>query len=293
MTLTPPVLQSILPSTIIRLVAGNAGPFTGDGTNTYLLGTRTLAVVDPGPDKPAHVSAILQAARGRPISHIVLTHRHRDHADAIPRLKAATGARTLAFEHAPASAAEQTATRSTLTGGDFVAWEFVPDEVLVDGQRFMAGDVELEAVHTPGHAPDHLCFALAGAQPMLFSGDHVMGWSTSVIAPPEGHMGRYLTSLERVLARPEARYLPGHGPEIADGPRTARAYLIHRRMRETAVLDAIKGGARSIHAVTEVVYAGLAAHLMTAARLSVQAHVDLLAERGLLGITDGHLRALS
>jgi glyoxylase-like metal-dependent hydrolase (beta-lactamase superfamily II) len=281
----------ILAPTITRLVAGNAGPFTGEGTNTYLVGTQTLAVIDPGPDDAAHVAAILQAAGQRPISHILLTHRHRDHADAIPRLKAATGARTVAFPRPPAGSAEREATRSSLTGGDFVAWEFEPDEVVSDGHIVRAGDVELEALHTPGHAPDHLCFAMGGAHPVLFSGDHVMGWSTSVIAPPEGHMGHYLASLERVLARPEVRYLPGHGADVDDGPRTAKAYLLHRRMREAAVLDAISRGAQTIHAVTELVYAGIAPHLVNAARLSVQAHVELLAERGVLVAGDDGLRA--
>ena len=271
-----------LPPHVIRLIAGNAGPFTGTGTNTYLVGEHALAVIDPGPDEEAHIDAILRAARGRPITHILLTHTHRDHSDGLARLKLATGALTAGFGRAPPAAAS--IADASPSGAEFIAWDFVPDLRLADGARIDAGDQHLTAVHTPGHAPDHLCFAKAGAIPVLFSGDHVMGWSTSVIAPPEGHMGAYLASLEKLLPRPEVFYLPGHGEAVADGPRTARAYLLHRQMREQAVLAAIQAGAHTFDTITDRVYAGIAPNLRNAARLSVQAHVDFLREKAMLPI---------
>jgi glyoxylase-like metal-dependent hydrolase (beta-lactamase superfamily II) len=262
------------------LTAGNVGPFTGNGTNTYLVGGERLAVIDPGPEDNAHLAAILAAARGRAITHILLTHAHRDHADGISALKAATGAVTVGFGRSATVAAIAGKADSSPSGGDFIDWSFVPEVRARHGDRLEAGDVVFEAVYTPGHAPDHMCFALEGQMPVLFSGDHVMGWSTSVIAPPEGRMGDYLRSLELLLTRGERRYLPGHGEAIPDGQRTARAYLLHRQMREQAVLGAIRDGLGTIPAITERVYEGIGAQLLNAARLSVQAHVELLAEKG-------------
>ena len=269
------------------LTAPNSGPFTGNGTNTYLVGRRTLAVIDPGPDDDAHMAAILAAAGGRPITHILVTHAHRDHVDGVGALKSATGAVTVGFGRDRALAAGAGKADSSPSGGDFIDWSLEPDVTVTHGDAVEAGDVVLGAVHTPGHAPDHLCFALGGqldggGVPVLFSGDHVMGWSTSVIAPPEGSMGDYLRSLELLLARGERHYLPGHGDAIADGHRTARAYLLHRQMREQAVLGAVHDGLATIPAITAKVYEGIAAQLLNAARLSVQAHVELLAEKGLI-----------
>ena len=271
---------------IIKLTAGNSGPFTGNGTNTYLVGRRTLAVIDPGPEDKAHLEAILVASSGRGISHILLTHAHRDHADGVAALKEATGAITVGFGRK--QPAVDTGASNSPSGGDFIDWSFLPEIRVCHGDRIEAGDAVLEAVHTPGHAPDHLCFALGHDLPILFSGDHVMGWSTSVIAPPEGNMGHYLRSLELLLARDERRYLPGHGDAIADGHRTARAYLLHRQMREQAVLGAVRDGLATIPAITARVYEGIAAQLLNAAHLSVQAHVELLAEKELVSF-DGPL----
>lgn len=274
--------------TIQTLIAPNAGPFTGSGTNTYLAGRRALAVIDPGPEDATHLAAILAAAGGRRITHILLTHAHRDHADGIAALAEATGAVTVGFGRNAAMAAGAGKADSSPSGGDFIDWSFVPDVLATHGDMIEAGDVVLEAVHTPGHAPDHLCFALTGDAAVLFSGDHVMGWSTSVIAPPEGSMGDYLRSLELLLARDERLYLPGHGAAVADGHRTARAYLLHRQMREQAVLGAVRDGLATIPAITGRVYEGIASQLLNAARLSVQAHVELLAEKRLVSF-DGPL----
>lgn len=265
---------------ISRILAPNAGRFTGDGTNTWLVGWEQLAVVDPGPDDVGHIDAIVAAAAGRPITHILLTHAHRDHSDGISRLKRATGAAVFAMPRDQADARQRGDRTNSPSGGDFVDLAVPIDRALNGGETIVAGDATFEAVHTPGHAPDHLCFALADTD-ILFSGDHVMGWSTSVIAPPEGHMGRYLAALETVLARPETRYFPGHGAEIDDGRRTARTYLIHRQMREQAVVDALRSGARTPREIAAIVYAGLDPAIWPAAVLSIQAHAELLIEKGL------------
>lgn len=278
-----------LPPNIVLLTAPNAGPFTGNGTNTYVVGDRALAVIDPGPDDPAHMLAILAAASGRPITHILATHAHRDHVDGVSALQNATGALTAGFARAARPPESASTAADSPSGGDFIDWGFKPEIALADGAVFHAGDVQFEAVHTPGHAPDHHCFALTAHPHILFSGDHVMGWSTSVIAPPEGNMGDYLRSLERLLVRPQTLYLPGHGAAIPAGARTARAYLLHRRMRERSVLDAIAAGALTVPAIADIVYAGIAPNLLNAARLSIAAHLELLAQKRLISY-DASLR---
>ncbi len=270
---------------VVRIVAENPGPFTYKGTNTYLVGTRRLTVIDPGPDDDAHRAAILAAAQGRPIDHIAVTHTHRDHVDGLAALVALTGARTAGFGR-PAVAASETSGPSP-SGEAFTA-TLTPDITLSDGDRLECGDHALSAIHTPGHAPDHLCFAVEagrGAE-ALISGDHVMAWNTSVVAPPEGRMADYLASLERLIGRPEAVYLPGHGGRVEEPQRLVRAYLLHRRWREQAIAAAIKdahaGGRATIRKIVPVVYPELDARLLTAATLSVQAHVEHLMERGLV-----------
>lgn len=268
---------------VVRLVANNPGAFTFKGTNTYLVGSKSLAVIDPGPDDDAHLNAILDMAAGRPITHIFLTHRHRDHVDGCPAIAKATGAITLA---APRS---QTVIRpkinTTPTGNEFVAYEFDPDVALADGDITKSDDWALEAVATPGHAPDHMCFALVG-QDVLFSGDHVMAWNTTVVAPPEGKMADYMLSLERLQSRKERLYLPGHGGRIETGRRTTRAYLLHRKWREQAILAVIRERKVTVRGLVEEIYKGLDESLHTAAALSVQAHVEHLIEKSLVADVD-------
>lgn len=261
---------------VTRIVAENPGPFTFKGTNTYLVGAKRLAVVDPGPELAAHRDAILKAAAGRPITHIVVTHTHRDHIDGLAGLQAATGAKTCGYggvpvPHAPADEAH---------GRDeHMDRDFAPDVRLRDGDTFDAGDTTMTAVHTPGHAPDHLCLRIAGAGKVLLSGDHVMGWNTSVVIPPDGRMADYIAALERLLTRDDATYLPGHGGAITEPQRTVRAYLVHRRMREQAILDAIRAGHDTIRTIVPAVYRGLDPRLSAAAALSVEAHVVHLLEQ--------------
>lgn len=284
---------SLMAPGVTRIVAENPGPFTFKGTNTYLVGTRRLTVIDPGPDDAAHREAILRAAEDRPIDCIVITHTHKDHVDGLAELVAATGARTAGFGRARQAAdAAAAAAAPTPSGGEFTA-EFTPDIGLRDGERLEAADHALLALHTPGHAPDHLCFSVetGGGTKVLISGDHIMAWNTSVVAPPEGRMADYLASLEKLIGRAEATFLPGHGGRIDEPQRLVKAYLLHRRWREQAIVAAIKdqsaAGGASIRAIVPIVYPELDARLVTAATLSVQAHVEHLMEKGLVAAPAG------
>jgi glyoxylase-like metal-dependent hydrolase (beta-lactamase superfamily II) len=263
---------------VVRIVANNPSPFTFKGTNTYLVGAHSLCLIDPGPADTAHLSAILAAAGQRPISHIIITHTHRDHIDGLPALQARTAARTVGYPH---KTGVRGGRRSSPSGAEFVDREFIPDIALTDGQRLAGDGWALTAVHTPGHAPDHLCYALEGTG-VLFSGDHVMGWNTSVVAPPEGNMGAYIRSLELLATRQDATYFPGHGGQVEDPQRLVRAYLLHRRLREQAVLECIRSGNSTVRGIVPVIYKGLDSRLINAASLSVLAHVEYLIERGLV-----------
>jgi glyoxylase-like metal-dependent hydrolase (beta-lactamase superfamily II) len=268
---------------IVRIVAKNPGPFTFKGTNTYLVGSTALAVIDPGPADAEHRAAILKAAGPRPITHIISTHAHRDHVDGIAKLKAETGATTAAFPRDPE--AGRIALQNSPSGSFFVDYDFTPDLAVKGGDRISGADWSLTAIHTPGHAPDHLCLALDG-RPVVFSGDHVMAWNTTVIAPPEGRMADYVASLEILLDRQDDVFLPGHGGRIDDPQRTVRAYLLHRRWREKSVLDALAAGATTIRRIVPAVYQGLAPQMIPAAMLSVQAHIEYLIEKGLVACDD-------
>ncbi len=263
---------------IVRLVANNPSPFTFRGTNTYLVGTASLAVIDPGPDDAAHISAIMAAANGRPVTHIFVTHAHRDHVDGADRLKTATGAITHAFGRAGAVDATLAISPS---GKMFVNTSFKAGVQVRHGDVFSGQDWQLEALHTPGHAPDHVCFALTGRR-ILFSGDHMMAWNTTVIAPPEGHMASYLDSMEKLLGRTDRLYLPGHGGRLEQPQRMVKAQLIHRSMREQEILANIRAGAATIREIVPAVYQGLESRLLPAATLSVLAHVEHLVDRGLV-----------
>jgi glyoxylase-like metal-dependent hydrolase (beta-lactamase superfamily II) len=265
---------------VVRLVAPNPSPFTFKGTNTYLVGTTSLAVIDPGPDNEAHRAAILAAATGRQITHILITHAHRDHSDGAAGLAKATGAPVLGFGRT-GSANERTDTAHMPSGKEFVDYGFTPDVRLQDQDVVEGADWALEALHAPGHAPDHLCFALQGRR-LIFTGDHIMAWNTTVIAPPEGRMSDYIASLERLLSRRDRLYLPGHGGRMDKPLRAVKAYLVHRQWREQAVLAAIRDGATSIPEVVARVYSTIDPRLIRAAELSVLAHVEYLCERRLV-----------
>lgn len=280
-------LLDILPG-IRRLVANNPSPFTFKGTNTYVVGRGDVAVIDPGPDDELHAQTLQDALAGERITDIILTHTHRDHCDGLVHLKAETGARTWGF--GPITTGRGSANESP-SGSDFVNQAFVPDEILSERDRIEGGNWSLEAIHTPGHAPDHLCFALSADEsgtgtpddgPVLFSGDHVMGWSTTVVAPPEGNMGDYIRSLEKLLEREETLYLPGHGGRVPNAKRVVKAYLVHRMWREAAIQKCLKDGQNTIGQILEILYREIDAPLKPAAALSVLAHLEYLIERGVV-----------
>lgn len=263
---------------IVRLVANNPSPFTFKGTNTYLVGMTSLAVIDPGPDDQTHVDDILKYAAGRPITHLMVTHTHRDHVDGCARLAAATGAVTVGYGR---KGSEPNVPAMSPSGTRFVNYTFQPDITADTGDVIAGDDWALECLHTPGHAPDHLCFSLKGRR-VVFSGDHVMAWNTSVIAPPEGNMADYMSSLELLLDRNDQVFLPGHGGRVEEPQRTVKAYLLHRRWREQAVLAAIRDGSNTVNSITPEIYPNISGPLVIAAALSVQAHVEYLIERGVL-----------
>jgi glyoxylase-like metal-dependent hydrolase (beta-lactamase superfamily II) len=263
-----------------RIVANNPSLFTFKGTNTYLVGTKELALIDPGPDDPAHFDAIVKAVGNRRLSHVFITHTHRDHTDGLARVLAATGAKTCGYGRAAMTPGDL---RLSPSGTEFVDQDFKPDIVLRHGDHVSGTDWSLEAVFTPGHAPDHLCLALADRR-ILFSGDHVMAWNTTVVAPPEGNMADYMASLNVLLARASRDdvYLPGHGGRIENPGRVVKAFIVHRTWREQAILGAVRDGTNTITTIVSRVYQGLDARLVKAAALSVQAHVEHLISRGLL-----------
>ncbi len=264
---------------VARLVANTPGPFTFKGTNTYLVGAgKVLVLIDPGPEDAAHRDAVLAAIGSRQVSHILITHTHRDHVDGLPALIAATGAKTAGFgRRAPQPGVK----RTSASGGEYVDQDFVPDVQLQHGGRLAGDGWAFTALHTPGHAPDHLSFELEGTG-VLFSGDHVMGWNTSVVAPPEGSMADYLRSLELLGERADRVYFPGHGGRVAEPQRLVKAFLLHRRMREQAILDCIRSGTNTVRTIVPAIYRGLDPKLINAASLSVLAHVEHLISRGLV-----------
>jgi glyoxylase-like metal-dependent hydrolase (beta-lactamase superfamily II) len=267
-------LEPVAPM-IRRIVARNPSPFTFKGTGTYVVGNGDVAVIDPGPDLAEHVDALLAGLSGEQVTHILITHTHRDHSPAARALQSATGAPTYGFgPHAGGKRGDP----AVEEGGD---WDFVPDVALRDGDKVGGNGWTFEAVHTPGHTSNHLCFALADAG-VLFSGDHVMGWSTSVIAPPDGDMAAYMASLDKLLSRRDAVYWPTHGPAITEPHEHVRAFIAHRREREAGILDCLRAGVERVDAIVERLYVGLQPGLRRAAGRSVHAHLIDLVARGLV-----------
>lgn len=262
-----------------RILAPNPSPMTHWGTNTHLLGEGLVAVIDPGPDDPRHLEAILAAlAPGEQISHILVTHAHLDHSPLARPLARATGAEILAFGDAHSGRSARMEALQGLAGGEGLDRDFRPDTMLSDGAVIAAGDWRLTAIHTPGHLGGHLCFAWGER---LFSGDHVMGWAPSLVSPPEGDMTDYLASLERLAAGGWLRAHSAHGAVIDDLPARAQALLAHRRGREAAILAALKAPA-DLSQLTAEVYADIGPALLPAAGRNLLAHLIDLQHRGLL-----------
>ncbi|MDO9488687.1 MAG: MBL fold metallo-hydrolase, partial [Sphingomonadaceae bacterium] len=217
-----------------RVLAHNPSPFSYTGTGTYIVGNGTVAVIDPGPDEPAHVAALLEALGEETVSYIVVTHTHRDHSPAAIALKAATGAPIVGCT--PLALAELGP--KVEEGFDPT---YAPDRVLVDGESVAGPGWTLTAIHTPGHTSNHLCYALA-EEKALFSGDHVMGWSTSVVTPPDGSMTAYLESLRKLLDRDDDIYYPTHGAAVTEPKRLVRGLITHRKQREGQILKLLAQG---------------------------------------------------
>ncbi|MEA2858661.1 MAG: hypothetical protein QOC72_700 [Methylobacteriaceae bacterium] len=273
----PDEVQQVSPL-IRRVLAPNPGPFTFTGTCTYIVGRGEVAIIDPGPENASHVAALIDATKGERVAHIVMTHTHRDHAPASRALQQATGApivgcRPYEPRHANAKASGLDSAHDT---------DYRPSRILADGETLDGNGFTLEAIATPGHASNHLAFALR-EENALFSGDHVMAWSTSVVAPPDGSMSDYMDSLEKLRPRSEAVYWPGHGGPVREPQRYLRALIHHRHQREAAILTRIKAGDSLIPEMVERIYEGLDARLKAAAALSVLAHLEDLVARGVVG----------
>ena len=260
-----------------RVLARNPSPFTFTGTQTHIVGAGEVAVVDPGPDLPEHVDAVLAATAGERIAAVLVTHTHRDHSPAARALSAAAGAPVVGC--APIAAFEG-------GWGESFDTDYRPDRVLADGEAVEGPGWTLRAIATPGHMSNHLCFAWeeAGA---LFSGDHVMGWSTSVVLPPDGDMGDYLASLEKLQARDDAIYYPAHGPPVDAPAKLVRGLIAHRRAREAGILKTLAAGAATVPALVAGNYPALDPALAPAAGASVLAHLLDLRRRGRVAEANG------
>jgi glyoxylase-like metal-dependent hydrolase (beta-lactamase superfamily II) len=263
------VLEDVAPG-IRRITANNPSPFTFRGTGTYVIGEGNVAVIDPGPDLPDHVDALLNALKGETVTHILVTHTHTDHSPAAKAVKAATGAPTYGFgPHGGGKAGP-----GADAGGDMA---FVPDEVVRDGTLIDGDGWSVSCVHTPGHTSNHICFSW-DSEKILFPGDQVMGWSTSIVSPPDGDMGDYMRSLEKMLTRDDALYYPTHGPAIHDPHPFVRAFIGHRREREDKILACLEAGIETIGAMVPEVYADISPSLHGAAARSLFATVLYLVE---------------
>jgi hydroxyacylglutathione hydrolase len=280
--LEPGQIEEVIPG-VRRLLANNPSPFTYKGTVSYIVGDRKVAILDPGPADEQHIARLLEAVRGETVTHIFVTHTHRDHSPAAARIKAETGAIIIAEgPHRPAR---------PLLGGESYRLEasadmsFRPDVVLRDGEIVSGAGWTMQAIATPGHTANHMAFAFKETG-VLFSGDHVMAWATPVVAPPDGAMGDYMASLHKLARRSEQTYFPGHGGAVHDAPRFVQFYIRHRERREASILHRLAKGAADIPTIVRAIYVGLDSRLIGAASLSVLAHLEDLVARKLVA-TEG------
>ncbi|QNQ41334.1 MBL fold metallo-hydrolase [Brucella intermedia] len=269
---------------ILRVTVRNPSAFTFHGTNSYIIGTDTLAVIDPGPDNDTHYNALIAAIAGRPVSHIFVSHTHRDHSPLAQRLKESLGARTVAEgAHRPARPYYAGEVNMLEASADT---DFIPDIALADGGTIEGDGWAVEGIHTPGHAANHMAFGLKNTG-VLFSADHVMAWATSIVAPPDGSMSDYMVSLEKLLARDDKVYLPGHGGAVTKPAAFVRGLRAHRKMRERAIFERVLQGDRTIGDMVKAIYRDTDPRLHGAAALSVLAHLEDLVGRGEVK-TDDH-----
>lgn len=272
----PGVAEKLEPG-LRRILAPNPSPMTYRGTNTYLLGDTEIAVIDPGPPDEAHFYAILAALEpGQRITHILVSHSHRDHSPLAARLSAETGAPTFGFGAPTAgrsAAMRKLAASGLIAGGEGVDADFIPDFCVRDGEKIETQGWSLTALHTPGHLGNHLCFAWEN---VCFTADHVMGWSTSLISPPDGDLTDFMASCEKLLLYPWRRFHPGHGAPIETPIARLEALIAHRRSREASILAVLSQRDASAATIAELVYHDVARALLPAATRNVLAHlVDL------------------
>jgi glyoxylase-like metal-dependent hydrolase (beta-lactamase superfamily II) len=265
------VVQALSPL-VRRVLAPNPSPFTFTGTQTYIVGTGEVAIIDPGPADPDHIAGILKAVEGERIVAIVCTHTHRDHSPAARPLATATGATIV-------GCAPLTIDDSGPRADASFDPDYIPDRILTDGERLTGPDWTLEAVATPGHTSNHLCYSLIEER-ALFTGDHVMGWSTTVVSPPDGDMADYMASLEKLIGRTDALYYPAHGEPVTNPQRFARSLAGHRKQREGQILRLVREGVGVIEDMVPRMYAGVDKRLYPAAGRSVLAHLIDLENRG-------------
>lgn len=266
-----------------RILCDNPGPFTFKGTVTYVVGKDRVAIIDPGPDDPRHIAAVLEAVKGETVEAILVTHTHRDHSPATAAIKAATGAPVYAEgPHRAARPLNLGETNVLDASGDK---DFVPDIAVKDGDVVSGTGWTIESVFTPGHTANHMAFALREEE-TLFSGDHVMAWSTSIVAPPDGAMGDYMASLDKLRGREETLFWPGHGGPVREPAKFMRALSHHRKLREAAIMKRLASGDRQIPEIVAAIYEGIDPRLKSAAGLSVFAHLEDLVAKG-LATSDG------
>jgi len=275
----PYAILELLEPGIARLLADNPSPYTFTGTQTYLVGDAEAVVIDPGPDLPGHVEAIVAALGGRRLVAIACTHTHRDHSPASRALAVATGAPVVGCAPLAIDSVGPRADASF----DF---DYAPDRVLGDGEAIEVDGKRLVAVATPGHTSNHLCFAFGDA---LFSGDHVMGWSTTVVVPPDGDMGAYMQSLDKLRRRDDRIYYPAHGPAVTRPQQLVRGMIGHRMQRERQILKRLEAGDRTVAEIVAAAYPGLDPRLVPAAGGSVTAHLVDLERRGMVERGEGDL----
>jgi glyoxylase-like metal-dependent hydrolase (beta-lactamase superfamily II) len=266
---------------IRRITCNNPSPFTFKGTNTFIVGHQSVAIIDPGPDDELHLAAVLNAVRGETVSHILVTHTHMDHSPLAAKLRAATGAKTYG-----AISPVKSTVDSDVRLDASVDHDFIPDVSLADGDVMEGKDWTLEAVFTPGHMSNHMSFGLK-AEKALLVGDHVMAWATTVVAPPDGNINDYMGSLRKLLKRDEDIYYPAHGPEKRKPLGLVRAILAHRKMREEAIFNRVKTGDQTIGEIVANIYVDVDPRLHAAAGLSTLAHLEHLMEKGRIEARDG------
>lgn len=269
---------------LVRVTAPNSGPYTFTGTNSFIIGDGQVGLLDPGPADERHRAALRKVIGGRAVAAILLTHTHKDHSASAAAWQKETGAPLWFAGPHRLSRPPRFLEMNAL--GRSCDWGLTPDRAFFDGESFEVGGVSLTAIATPGHCANHMCYGLTGT-PLLLSGDHVMGWNSTLVAVPDGSMADYLASLRKVIALPYAHYVPAHGGPIADGVAYARALLLHRELRNRQVTAAVQAGATTVRQLLDRIYPTLSATLRFAAALTLQAHIEYLEGLGSIKVHRG------